>query len=205
MTSSFTVFGNRESGHSYKVCLFLNLAHIPYDYIGVDVFKPLAERPPEFRAASRFGEVPVLVHGDLRLTQSNAILLYLASLTGRFAGKDARSLAAIHEWLFWEMSRLNLGVANLRFALRFEPDMPADAIALYRQRTGDALARLQEEVARSRFLTGDALTIADLSCCGYLFWADQAGIDLTRYPAVARWLKDIAGQDGWRPPEQLLS
>ena len=204
-SNSFVVFGNRESGHSYKVCLFLTLARVPYDYVAVDVFRPLAERPPEFCAASRFGEVPVLLHGELRISQSNAILLYLASLTGRFAGKDARDLAAIHEWLFWEMSRLNLGVANLRFALRFEPDTPTDTISLYRKRAEDALARLEQEVARSRFITGDALTIADLSCCGYLFWANQAGLDLARYPAVARWLKDIAAQDGWRPPEELLS
>jgi len=204
-SNSFVVFGHRESGHSYKVCLFLTLAKIPYDYVGVDVLKPLAERPPEFRAVSRFGEVPVLIHGDLRISQSNAILLYLASLTGRFAGNDPRSLAAIHEWLFWEMSRLNLGVANLRFALRFEPDTPADTVALYRTRAEDAMARLDQQVARSRFITGEALTIADLSCCGYLFWASQAGLDLAHYPAVARWLKDIAAQDGWRPPEELLS
>jgi glutathione S-transferase len=202
--SSFVVFGHRDSGHSYKVCLFLTLARLPYRYVPVDVFKPLAERGAAFCAMSRFGEVPVLVHDDVHISQSNAILLYLSSLTGQFAGNGARGRAAVNEWLFWEMSRLNLGVANLRFALRFEPRTPPDTIALYRKRSEDALERLQREVAQSRFVAGDALSIADLSCCGYLFWAHEAGLDLARYPAVARWLGEIAAQDGWRAPEDLL-
>jgi glutathione S-transferase len=201
----FTVFGHPDSGHSYKVCLFLTLAGLPFRYVRVDVFKPLGERSAEFRAASRFGEVPVLLHGDLRISQSNAILMYLASLSGRFGGTDTRSWAAIHEWLFWEMSRLNLGVANLRFALRFEPGTAPGALALYRKRAEDALTRLQDEMVRSQFLVGDALTIADLSCCGYLFWAKEADLDLACYPAVQRWLGDIAAQKGWRPPNELLN
>jgi glutathione S-transferase len=200
-----TLYGHPDSGHSYKVGLFLRLAKLPYKYVRIDVFKPLAAREPEFQAASRFGEVPVLVRGDLRISQSNAILIYLAELTGRFRGTDARSWTAIHEWLFWEMSRLNFGVANLRYALRFEPGAAPGAVALYRSRSEEALRRLEQEIALRRFLVGDELTIADLSCSGYLFWANEADIDLGRYPAVARWLGDISAQEGWRPAYELLN
>lgn len=202
--TKFQVYGHSDSGHSYKVCLFLTLAGLPYAYTHVDVFKPLAERSPDFRAASRFGEVPVLLHDGLCITQSNAILLYLAAATGRFGGADRTETVSINEWLFWEMSRLNLGVANLRFALHFEDHPPPQRVALFRERAEAALLQLDKHLRESRFVVGKRLTIADISCAGYLFWADQAHLDLSRYPNVPRWLGDIRSSKGWQPPGALL-
>jgi glutathione S-transferase len=96
-------------------------------------------------------------------------------------------------------------VANLRYALRFEPGAAPGAVALYRSRSEEALGRLEQEMAHRRFLVGDELTIADLSCSGYLYWAHEADIDLGRYPAVARWLGEISAQEGWRPAYELLN
>jgi glutathione S-transferase len=200
----FLIYGHHDSGHSYKVCLFLTLAGLRYRYVSVDVFAPLSQRSREFREISRYGEVPILVHRELRISQSNAILLYLASQTGRFGGADIKSSVSITEWLFWEMSRLNLGVANLRFALRFETDPTPDVVSLFRGRAEGALSQLDAQLQRSQYIVGQTPTIADLSCAGYLFWADQAGLDLARYPQVSRWLADIQRLDGWRPPEELL-
>lgn len=200
----FRIFGHCDSGHSYKVCLFLALAGLPYAYTPVDVFAPLCERPKEFRAVSRFGEVPVLLHKGFCITQSNAILLYLASATGRFGGVDANATVSITEWLFWEMSRLNLGVANLRYAIRFESKPSPDVVSLFRTRAEGALSQLDEQLHGSKFIVGSQPTIADISCAGYLFWADQANLDLSHYRNVSRWLADIRGLNGWQPPEQLL-
>jgi glutathione S-transferase len=204
MGHNFQIFGHSESGHSYKVCLFLRLAGLAYAYTPIDVFKPLVERPQEFRAASRFGEVPVLLHDGLSITQSNAILLYLTSVTGRFGGADKAETVSINEWLFWEMSRLNLGVANLRFALRFEEHSSPDRVTLFRERAEAALLQLDRHLQKSKFVAGKRLTIADISCAGYLFWADQAQLDLAQYPNVSRWLGGIRTTDGWQPPSELL-
>lgn len=54
-------------------------------------------------------------------------------------------------------------------------------------------------------LVGSAPTIADLSCCGYLFWLDRAGIDPNDYPNIKRWLSEIAGLPYWRSPEDLFT
>ena len=130
---------------------------------------------------------------------------YLAEQTGSFGGTDRRSRAAINEWLFWEMSRLNLGVANLRFALRFETDPPSDVVSLYRRRAEEALGQLNTHLESAKFIVGSSLTIADISCAGYLFWADQAKLDLSEYANVARWLADIRRLDRWQPPEAILT
>ncbi|CCD96729.1 Glutathione S-transferase [Bradyrhizobium sp. ORS 375] len=203
--ADYTVFGHHDSGHSYKVCLFLELAGLRYRYMTVDVFSDPESRPAEFRRLSRFGEVPVLVHGDLCISQSNAILSYLAEQTALFGGTDRRSRAAVNEWLFWEMSRLNLGVANLRFALRFETNPPSAVVSLYRRRATDALRQLDAHLERAKFIVGSSPTIADISCAGYLFWADQAKLDLSDYGNVARWLGDVRRLDRWRPPEAILT
>jgi glutathione S-transferase len=76
------LYGNHESGHSYKVRLFLTLAGVSHRYVRVDLDVPREARPEEFRRVSQFGEVPVLVAGGVPQAQSNALLLRLASETG---------------------------------------------------------------------------------------------------------------------------
>ena len=63
MTASI-LYGNRESGHCYKVKLALVLAEVHHEYREVDLDVPFEERGEDFRAASRFGEVPVFVDGN---------------------------------------------------------------------------------------------------------------------------------------------
>jgi glutathione S-transferase len=66
------------------------------------------------------------------------------------------------------------------------------------------LDRLDLALGESAFLVGDAPTIADISCCGYLFWADQAGLDLPRWPAVVAWLGRIRSLPRFKAPYDLL-
>ena len=64
------LYGNRESGHSYKVKLAMTLLGYPHEYRAVDLDLPLERRPADFRAVSLFGEVPVLVEGARRIVHS---------------------------------------------------------------------------------------------------------------------------------------
>src|SRR3990167_4491202 len=120
------LYGAPGSGHSYKVVLALTFLGLDHEYRAVDLSVPRAHRPVDFRKASRFGEVPVLVE-DAALVQSNAILLHLARTTGRLIGDEGWE--RLEQWLFWEANRIGLSVPNLRFALRFEPDTPPDVLA----------------------------------------------------------------------------
>jgi glutathione S-transferase len=91
------LYGSTDSGHSFKVRSFLLLAGVPHTYRWIDLALPRPERPPEFVAASKFGEVPVLIDGDggRPLCQSNAILVYLAQKTQRFAGRPSEWQAVL--------------------------------------------------------------------------------------------------------------
>lgn len=203
----FTLYANRESGHSYKVALFLALTNTPYRYVAVDLATPRDGRPEEFKAISKFGEVPVLVteEGEA-LCQSNAILAHLAWSTGRFGARDVIGWRRIHEWLSWETNRIGFSLPNLRFERRFAIDSDPAVVSWLVARLRGDLDRLEAELGEGHaYLISDELSIADLACCAYLYWSDQAGLGLAPWPGVERWLKRISETPGWAAPHELMA
>lgn len=201
---SLVLYGSHASGHSYKPALFLALAAIPYEIRSVNLEIARVERAPDFVAVSPFGEVPVIVEEGVSLAQSNAILLHLARRHNRFGAADEAGWDRLTQWLFWEANRIGFSVPNLRFAYRFARDTPADVVRWLHARAIDDLGRLEGELSDRSFLLGMEPTIADIACSAYLFWLDQAGIDVAEYPAVAAWLGRISSLRGWRSPDDLL-
>jgi glutathione S-transferase len=197
------LYGNRESGHSYKVRLMLALTQTPHEYRPVDISLPRDQRPAEFRQVSKYGEVPVLVDRGQAYVQSDAILLHLAQRTMKFHGRDAVDHDQVREWLFWEANRIGMSVPNLRYALRWVPETRPEVLDWLRARALADLDRMNSEFAGRRFLLGDIPTVADIACCGYLYWPDQAGLDLKAWPNVQRWLGDISALPGWKHPYDL--
>ena len=198
------LYGNRESGHSYKARLALTLMHVPHEYRRVDIHQDRDQRPADFRAVSKFGEVPVLVDRGQVYVQSDAILLHLAQREHKFYGRDAIDHDQVREWLFWEANRIGISVPNLRYALRFLPDTKPEVLDWLRARALADLGRMNDEFSERKFLLGDFPTVADLACCGYLYWLDQAGLDIVQWPAVARWLADISALPDWKHPYDLM-
>jgi glutathione S-transferase len=201
----FILYGNRESGHSYKVKLMLALTQTPHEYHSAPIDLPRDQRPAEFQAVSKFGEVPVLIDRGQAFVQSDAILLHLAQRTGKFFGRDAVDRDQVREWLFWEANRIGFSLPNLRFAMRWVPDTKPEVLDWIRARLFSDLDRMNSEFADKAFLMGEFATIADIACCGYMFWADQAAVDLTRWPNVQRWLRDISALPGWQHPYDLMA
>jgi glutathione S-transferase len=198
MDDSIKLYGNRESGHAYKVRLMLNLAGLPHEFEEVELTVPREARPEPFRSLARFGEVPLLVHGGRPYVQSNAILLHLAAHSGALDGEVSERIERVREWLFWETNRIGFSLPNLRYHMRVEPAAP-EVLAMLRRRLDADLARLEHELADGRpFILGDGPTVADVSLCGYLYWADQAQV--TPPPQVQGWLGRIAALPGWRQP-----
>lgn len=199
------LYGNHASGHSYKVRLFLTLADLPHRYVWIDLDLPRSDRPEEFRRASQFGEVPVLVRDGVAQAQSNAILLTLARATGRFGPPPGSSWEQLTTWLFWEANRIGFSMSNLRWLKRFEADPIPGAIAWVEARALADLERLDQELSRRPFLAGEVPSIADLSACAYVFLAPESGLDLARWPAVNAWLGRIRGLPRWQEQYALMA
>jgi glutathione S-transferase len=198
----YVLYGHPESGHSYKVALALNLLGVAWEYHEVEVFAPRETRRADWRAASRYGEIPVLLVDDRPIVQSDAILLHLARASGRLGWEvDPDRLT---EWMFWEANRVGISVPNLRLYVKFEPRDDA-LTAWLRARAEADLGRLDEELAGRPFLLGDRPSVADLACCGYLFFADQAGLATSTWSNVEAWLERIRVLPGWAHPYALFA
>lgn len=202
MASEYVLHGSFLSGPTYKVGLMLALTGTPYTYRHVDLSKG-AHKAPEFLALNRYGQVPVLQAGGLSLCQSNAILEYLAEVTGKFGGADVEARQRIREWMMWETDRLNPGIARTRFFTRF---MKADpAVMEYMRKQGElGIDTLESLLAGRDFLVGTGPTIADISVFGAVVHAAEGNFDLAAKPAISAWCARIAALPGFKAPYDLL-
>ena len=199
------LYGHPESGHTYKVALTLELAGLAFKYRWVDVFKPREQRSADFQAASRHGEIPVLVDDGEPLVQSNAILLHLAGKHRTLGGENARRLELAREWLFWEANRIGFSLPNLRHVLRFdEAPAPRELLDWLRSRLGLDLRRLDAELHyRAMADWVPAPSVVDVACFAYLCY-DDIKLDLGEFPRLRDWLKRMRALPRWRDPHDLL-
>lgn len=194
-----------ESGNSYKVALALTLADMEWEPVKVDFFGG-ETRTPEFRAINEMGEVPVLVDGDTTLTQSGVMLDYISSKSGKLGGRSAAERREILRWMFWDNHKLSTQVGTVRFLANFLPPdkRPEGAIPFLQGRLKAAYTVLNEHLAHRTWVAGEAVTIADLSCCGYLYYPEPFGFDRTDWPHIDRWLTRISTLPGWKAPYDLM-
>ncbi|NND92288.1 MAG: glutathione S-transferase [Granulosicoccus sp.] len=200
------LFGHPDSGHAFKVRLFLQVAGINHDYEYVDIHQPREQRSAEFREHARYGEVPLLIDGGKAYVQSNAILLYLCQQFGRWGGEDADTFNACAEWLLWEANKTGLCLPQLRSFHKGDADAALEAaIPWLKARYEHDINVLEAEFSDGRewIIGSQAPSIADFSLCGYLVFADEAQVAV---PAnVSAWLDRLTRLEGWQHPYQLLA
>ncbi|SJZ44466.1 glutathione S-transferase [Enhydrobacter aerosaccus] len=201
--SKMTLYGIWLSGPTYKAGLAMSLMGQPFAYKHVDL-RAGAHKQPEYLAINRFGQVPALVDGDLKLCQSGSILLYLAEKFGKMGGKTPEEKARVREWLFWEFDRLAPNVYRPRAMKRGFMKLDDNLYALYTTNANDALKVLDGALATSKFLVGSEPTIADVAVYGDVAYATEAAIDLSPYPNVKGWMERLEKLPGFKPYEDVL-
>jgi glutathione S-transferase len=194
-----------ESGNAYKCALALTFADVDWEPVYVDFFNGEA-RTPAFRAINEMGEVPVLVDGDTTLTQSGVILDYISSKTGKLGGKSAAERREVLRWVFWDNHKFSGVIATTRFLSNFLPEdkRPAGVIPFQQGRLKAAYTILNDHLANRPWVAGAALTIADLSLCGYLYYPEPYGFDRKDWPHIDAWLDRIAATPGWKRPYDMM-
>ncbi|MES2665008.1 MAG: glutathione S-transferase family protein [Pseudomonadota bacterium] len=203
MTLKLYCFG--ESGNAYKVALALTLADMEWEPAFVDFFGG-ETRQPAFRAINEMGEVPVLVDGDTTLTQSGVMLDYISSKSGKLGGRSAAERREILRWLFWDNHKLSTTIGTVRFLMNFLPadKRPEGVVPFLQGRLKAAYTVLNDHLAHRTWVAGEAVTIADLSCCGYLYYPEPFGFDRADWPHIDRWLTRISALPGWKAPYDLM-
>ncbi|WP_208349699.1 glutathione S-transferase family protein [Pseudaestuariivita rosea] len=203
MTIKLHCFG--ESGHSYKVALALTLAKLDWQPVFVDFFNG-ENRTPDYLALNPMGEAPVMVDGDVTLTQSGVILDYLSEKTGLFGLHDPAIRRDVLKWVLWDNHKMSSNIGVLRFLKNFLPadKRPAETIAFLEGRQRVAFKILNTALQDQPWLVGDTITAADLSCCSYLYYPEDMGFDRKDWPHIDAWLTRISDLPDWAPPYDLM-
>lgn len=203
MTVKLYCFG--ESGNAYKCALAMALLEIEWEPVFVDFFNGEA-RSDAFRKINPMGEVPVLTDGDLVLTQSGVILDWISSRNGKMGGASAAGRREVLRWMFWDNHKLSGQIGTLRFLMNFmAPDKrPQPVIDYLLARVKNAYKVLDTHLQSNDWLVGRSVTVADLSCCGYLYYEEPFGFDRSAWPGIDAWLTRIAALPGWKHPYDLM-
>jgi len=204
MTIKLHCFG--ESGNAYKAALALQLSGLDWEPVKVDFFGG-ETRTPEYRASvNAMGEAPVMIDGDLRLTQSGVIQDYVSEKSGKFGGKDSAERREILRWVLWDNHKLSSMAGVTRFLMNFLPadKRPAEVIAFNQGRLKGAYTVLNDHLEGRNWIVGDGVTNADLSCCGYLYYPEAFGFDRKDWPNIDAWLTRLSNEPGWKAPYDLM-
>ena len=202
MTIKLHCFG--ESGHSYKAALALELSGLEWEPVFVDFFSG-AHRTDDYRRLNLMGEAPVLIDGDIHLSQSGVIQQYISDKTGKFAGR-AEDKYEVLRWILWDNHKLSSQAGMTRFLMNFIPEdkRPQEVISFMQGRLRAAFKTLNSHLQGRTWMVGDQLTNADLTCCGYLFYPEPFGFDRADWPHIDAWLSRISAVPGWQHPYDLM-
>ena len=183
----------------YKVRLMAALTGEKFDIRAVDFHPGLEHRGPELLALNPAGSIPILQDGDLLLTESSAMLVYLAAKAAPhwLAGDEPEEAARVQQWLsFSGRLTTSLGGARLHEMLLRPGDidaLQAQGIAALRELE---LGLVEQAERGKRFLAAGRPTVADIACFPYVALAPDGGVPLDSYPAIRLWsraLRSLAG------------
>ena len=198
-----------QSGNSFKVAFMLRALGVAWEPVFVDYMAGGETRKPEWRGGvNEMGEAPVLELEDgKRLSQSGAILTWLAERHGRFGGRNADEKYEVLRWILFDNHKFTSYFATYRFMKAFGAAQPDPAVmGFLKTRIDGAFAIADKHLATSRYVAGDEPTIADMSMCAYLLYPkEESGIDApAQYPNIGAWLERVKQIPGYAHPYEVL-
>ncbi|NUP13722.1 MAG: glutathione S-transferase family protein [Polyangiaceae bacterium] len=176
----------------------------PIELVTVDLAKG-AQRQPEFLKMNPSGKVPVLDDDGFYLTESHAIMQYLAEKTPKQTvyPTETRARADVNRWLFWNAHHFMPAVSILNWENLVKPFLglgAADPVEVKRgeKLVSDCAKVLDEHLAGKQWVSQDRLTLADLAISTDLMVADQAKLPIAEYKNVHAWLGRVKELDVWK-------
>jgi len=195
------------------VMMFAAEEGVDLEYQTVDLFTG-EHLKPEFAAINPNCLVPVLEDGDFRLTESAAIIRYLADKVGSPAyPKDLKARARVNEVMDWFNSNCYKDIAyGLAYPQLFpHHKRPSDAVqagtlAWGKERATAWLKILDKDWLgpNKQFLCGDRVTLADYMGAEMVALGEVIRCDYKGYPNVQRWLKNMKALKSWPKVHEVI-
>ena len=191
------IWGRASSSNVQKVLWCCDELGIPFERIDIGG-KFGGNSDPKYRALNPNGLVPTVEDGDLVLWESNSITRYLARKygNGRLMPAEPGPQALVERWMDWQLAHLNPAIGPIFMGYVRTPPEKRDmkAIEAACQRTAELFRMVEAQLARSPYLGGDVLTLADF---GVAIWAYRwfvMPIERPEMPNLAAWQKRLAAR-----------
>lgn len=185
------------SGNCYKVRLFAALAGIPLEIVAVDFLAGEHKRAPLIEL-NPWGELPVLVDGEVVLRDSQAILVYLARRYADDAWLPAEpaAMAAVVQWLSTAANEVQNGPCAARLVDKFGYALDkADTL----RRAARILPLIDARLADHDWLALGRPTVADCAVFPYVALAPEGGVALDDFPHIRAWIARVRALPGFVP------
>jgi glutathione S-transferase len=173
---------------------------IELEHANVDLLAG-AQRAPAYLALNPNGRVPVLVDGDFVLSESAAIIRYLADGTA-LVPRERRAAADMDRWIAWQLAHLGPAMSKVAFerivkklTARGEPDLARIAEGTAEFATLTAI--LDAALAGREFVAG-ALSLADFALAAHYSLAAPCGLDTRPYARVDSWRARVCARDSMK-------
>jgi glutathione S-transferase len=200
------IYYHPVSTTSRPLVFFAAETGMPIEFQVVDLFTG-EQYKDAYSALNPNHLVPLLEDGDFRLTESSAILKYLAdSIESPAYPKELRARSRVNERMDWINTQMNRDLAYnfvypqiLPTHRRDSAEAQAATLAWGAQRTRGWLEVLDRHLlGGNRYLCGNAITIADYFGAPFVALGELIRCDYSAYPNVCRWLGDMKRLPGWR-------
>lgn len=176
-----------------RVSIMLEEIGLPYSAYRVDLAKG-GQRQPDFLKLNPSGRIPVLVDHDssetkpLVLTQSIAILQYLAEKTGKLIPKSLQERAKVYEWMHFHAIDIGSMLFGAFYLQRRSSPKQEKAAEQLRNRVHELYQYFDQQLSKHEFLAGDMYSIADITALSAVITQEQK---LTEYSNLTRWLQQL--------------
>ncbi|MDI9330138.1 MAG: glutathione binding-like protein [Alphaproteobacteria bacterium] len=165
----------------------------------------------EFLSISPNNKIPALVdpHGPdgkpISVFESGAILVYLASKTGKFLPKSDRAKFEALQWLMFQMGGVGPMLGQNHHFRLYAPEKIEYAINRYTNEAKRLYGVMDRRLAASKYLAGSTYSIADMATFPWLRnWQNQ-GVAMDDYPHVKKWFDGIAARPAVQRAVQVLT
>lgn len=201
MTAALILHEYAPSGNCYKIRLTAAHLGVPIERRGYDIMQGETRTPAFLADVNANGRIPVLQDGDRFLPESNAACWYLAEGSALIPS-DRFARADMLRWMFWEQYNHEPNVATLRFWFAFVgaerlSDLQKAQIMSKQAGGMAALQLMDDQLSRTPFLVGAALSLADIALYAYTHVAEEGGaFSLAPYVHLRAWLARVAAVPG---------
>ncbi len=206
------VYYHPVSTTSRPVVLFAMENNLPVELQVVDLMKGEHVQPP-YAQINPSKLVPVLEDGNFRLTESSAILKYLAEKSGSPAyPKELRARARVNERMDWINTQLCRDLAYglvypQIFPLHKRPseEQQKGQLAWAKERAKGWMKVLDESlIGKQKYLCGEEISIADYFASSFVSLAEFIRADFSPYPNLKRWYERMKGLKQWNKVHEVF-